>query len=218
MFLKSAILQSSHGFFTRENSTESAVLAALGAKQFATAKQVHGDVTLVLDKPTTAEADALVTNVKGLAIGVYTADCVPVLLEDRKSGVVGVAHAGWKGARFGIIGSVIRTMENMGAQEISAAIGPCIQQQSYEVSAEFIKVFLAEKPENNQFFERGKLAGKYQFNLPKYVESKLLKNGVTNIEILAEDTFSQPEKFCSYRRKTLENLTETGRQISAICL
>ena len=243
MLLKSDHLKSSHGFFTREGGFSSGeyaglncgfgsgderdivqrnrdtVLQNLGGKKLVTAYQIHSDITHVVsggeDK---LEGDALVTNKAGIAIGVLTADCTPILFEDNKAGVIGAAHAGWKGARFGIISSVIRAMQNLGAQNITAVVGPCIQATSYEVREDFAAVFASESPKNSEFFTKTEKDGHLMFNLPAYVEMKLRKNGIEHIEIIKEDTLTQPEKFYSFRRTTLAGKKDYGRQISAICL
>lgn len=242
MFLKADNLKSKHGFFTRDGGVSEGLYSSLNcglgsddnqesiirnrlfveakleANDLVTPYQTHSDVTGIIAKLTEIEADALVTKEPGLAIGVVTADCVPILLEDRDNGVIGAAHAGWKGARFGIISSVIRAMHNLGADKITAAIGPCISAQSYEVSEEFLRIFASESPENTVYFSQSVNEGHFMFDLPQYVEAKLRKNGVKNVLQMNEDTLTQPEKFYSYRRATKSNEPDYGRQISAICL
>ena len=242
MFLTAENIKAKHGFFTREGGVSEGLFASLNcgfssadnkehiirnrimvgdvmkADFLQTAHQTHSDVTGIISKPTEISADALVTKEKGLALGVLTADCVPVLLEDAEAGVIGAAHAGWKGARFGIISSVVRAMHNMGAAEIKAAIGPAIQQSSYEVDKDFFQIFATEDQSNNQFFDKSDNEGKLQFDIVGYVKMKLEKNGVNNIEVIAEDTYSQPEKFYSYRRAIHNKEADYGRQISVICL
>lgn len=243
MFLTASNIKSKHGFFTRNGGFSAGeykglncgfgsgedreivqknrdlVLEKLGGQKLVTAYQIHSDVAHVVNgSEDKLEGDALVTDKPGIALGVLAADCCPILFEDRKAGIIGAAHAGWKGARFGIIGSTIRTMQNMGAQDISAAVGPCIQQGSYEVSNDFAQVFATEGAYNAEFFSQSVKEGHFMFNLPAYIEMKLKKNGIENITVLAEDTLSQPARFYSYRRGTLEGKKEYGRQISAICM
>ncbi|PIR32735.1 MAG: polyphenol oxidase [Alphaproteobacteria bacterium CG11_big_fil_rev_8_21_14_0_20_44_7] len=243
MFLKSEIIKSKHGFFTRQGGGSKGIYEslncgagsdddaemvkmnrdivknALSAKSLITAYQTHSDICAVVNSPSQEiTADAMVTKVPGIALGVLTADCVPILLEDKKAGVIGVAHAGWKGARFGIIGSVIRGMENIGAVNIRAVIGPCIRKESYEVSKSFFEVFASETPENNKYFSSSDKEGHLMFDLVEYVGDKLSKHGVLKIDAIAEDTYSQADKFYSYRRATHNGDPDYGRQISVICL
>ncbi len=246
MFLKSKLIDVNHGFFTRNGGVSAGVYGSLncgpgsgddlknvehnrelvrkavGADELVTARQCHSDIAIVVNSKSEgegAEVDALVTNKKSLAVGVLTADCTPILLYDREAQVVAAVHAGWRGARFGVISSALRAMQNLGAENIVAAIGPCIHQDSYEVSEEFTQVFAAETGDNGKYFKRTpNKEGHYQFDLPSYVEFKLKKNGVAEVDNLNEDTLSQPKKFFSYRRNTLEGTKDYGRQISVICL
>lgn len=214
MFLKSDRLQSRHGFSTRL----AAEVTEFEGFPLVTAKQVHSDIAIIVNGKGDYQADALITDKPGVAIAVYTADCTPILLEDHKNGIVAAVHAGWRGARFGVIGSAIRAMQNMGATDISAVIGPCIHQNSYEVGPDFVSVFASETANNGKYFVRSVKDGHFMFDLPTYVEDKLKKNGVENYVNLNEDTLSQPEKFFSYRRGTISGVKETGRQFSVICL
>lgn len=242
MFLKADNINAKHGFFTREDGVSEGLFAGLNcglgssdnqehihrnrilvceavkADFLQTAYQTHSDVTGIISKPTEITADALVTKEKGLALGILTADCAPVLLQDAKAGIIGAAHAGWKGARFGIISSVVRAMQNMGATNISAAIGPAISQNSYEVEEDFFQVFASESPDNKVFFKKGSVDGKLQFDNIGYVMMKLRKNGVKDIVAMDEDTYNQPDRFYSFRRATHNGENDYGRQISVICL
>lgn len=242
MLLTAKNIQAKHGFFTREGGVSEGLFKGLncglgssdnpeyvirnrilvcekmGADFLQTTHQTHSDITAIINKPTEIAADALVTKEPGLALAILTADCVPILLEDREAGVIGAAHAGWKGARFGIVSSVIRAMYNMGATNISAAIGPAIQQHSYEVDEQFFNVFVTESPANNQFFTAGESEGKLLFDNVGYVKSKLEKKGLVDITIINEDTYTQPDKFYSYRRSCHKGEADYGRQISVICL
>lgn len=242
MFLKSDLIQTRHGFFTREGGESKGAYASLNCgfgsgdnektvarnrlviskqlrcDEILTARQTHSDVASVVNGPGEYQADALVTDKFGLALGVLTADCAPVLLYSENAAVIAAVHAGWRGARFGIIGSTVRAMQNLGATEINAIIGPCIQQDSYEVGPDFFHVFATEGTPSGQFFKASKKHGHYMFDLPGYVEMKLYKNGVRKVKILNEDTYSQNDKFYSYRRSTQAGEKEYGRQLSVICL
>jgi YfiH family protein len=162
-------------------------------------------------------ADALVTATPGLALAILAADCAPVLLADREAGVVGVAHAGWKGALGGVTDSAISLMETLGARRtrIAAAIGPCIARASYEVSADFFATFAKADPANERFFVDGN-PGHYQFDLEAYVANRLALAGLTRIETLGLDTYPQPERFYSCRRAAHRGEPDFGRQISII--
>lgn len=242
MFLKSDVISAKHGFFTRQGGVSTGdyaslncglgsgddiekvkqnraiVASTLHCPEVITVKQTHSDVAAIINGPADHEADALVTDKFGLPLAILTADCTPVLFYDERAAVIGAAHAGWRGARFGIIGSTIRAMQNLGAENINAVIGPCIQQQSYEVNEDFFKVMLTEAQANNKFFIKGEKPAHYMFDLPGYVEHKLRKHGVEKIDNLKQDTLTQPDKFFSYRRTTHEGKKDYGRQISVICL
>lgn len=168
------------------------------------------------DRP---QADALVTDRPGLLLAIVTADCAPVLLADREAGVIGAAHAGWKGAVGGVCEATLAAMEVLGArrERIAAAIGPCIAQASYEVDDGFRNRFLAEAPGNAGFFGAGR-PGHWQFSLESYVEARLRAAGAGLVEPLGLDTLSQEERFFSYRRATLRGEAAYGRQISLIGL
>jgi len=164
-------------------------------------------------------ADALVTDRPGLALGILTADCAPVLLADRAAGVVGAAHAGWKGAIGGVTDAAILAMEALGAkrERIAAAIGPCIARASYEVDDAFARRFEADDPANERFFAPGK-PGHHQFDLEAYVAHRLAAAGLTRIEALGLDTYADESRFYSYRRATHRGEPDYGRQIALIGL
>ncbi len=168
------------------------------------------------DRP---RADAMVTDRPGLLLGILTADCAPVLLADRDAGVIGAAHAGWKGALGGVTDRTIAAMERLGASasRIVAAIGPCIAQQSYEVDDGFREAFCARNVANAQFFAPGQ-EGHHQFDLEGYVAARLEAAGIAGIERLRLDTYTQPDRFFSYRRATHRGDAAYGRQISLIGL
>ncbi len=156
----------------------------LAPSALVTGKQVHGTETVVVEKPWPEDqaprADALVTRVPGMALGILTADCAPVLLADSEARVIGAAHAGWRGALEGVIESAVAAMEDLGASapRIRAAIGPCIARISYEVGPEFPAPFLAQDPANAAFFAPGARAGHFLFDLPGYTEKRLKALGL----------------------------------------
>jgi YfiH family protein len=213
-----------HGFSTREGATAADILPG-GA--LVRVKQVHSpDVKTVTadwrgDPP---EADAMVTDLPGLVLGIVTADCAPVLLADREAGVIGAAHAGWRGANRGVIANTVAAMAALGARpdKIVAAIGPCIAQASYEVDAPFREQF---ELEDAPFFRAGR-SGHWQFDLPGYVAARLEQAGVGWIESLNRDTYAEAGLFHSYRRAShrpgntgaTAGETSDGRQISLIAL
>lgn len=168
------------------------------------------------DRP---KADALVTNLPGLILGILTADCTPVLFADEKAGVIGAAHAGWKGALTGVIENTIGQMEVLGARrsQILAAIGPTIHQASYEVGLEFRDNFANKNPTFSDFFTPGISPEKLQFDLPSFVKSQLGISGIKNMWDSGIDTYASADHF-SYRRTTHKKEADYGRQVSAIML
>lgn len=162
-------------------------------------------------------ADALVTDRPGVVLAVLTADCAPVLLADRAAGVVGAAHAGWKGAVAGVTDRTIAAMISLGAQRgrIVAAVGPCIAAASYEVDEGFRTRFLGDRAENERFFAQGR-PGHWQFDLEGYVAARLDAAGIGAVERLGLDTYAQPERFYSFRRATHRGEASYGRQFSLI--
>lgn len=164
-------------------------------------------------------ADALVTDRPGLLLGILTADCAPILLADRDAGVIGAAHAGWRGALAGVAEATIAAMERLGARRanISAAVGPCIALASYEVDAAFRDRFLADDQANDRFFVSGP-AGKPHFDLAGYVLARLERGGIASPEALGRDTYADSDAFYSYRRSTHLGQADYGRQLSAIAL
>lgn len=183
--------------------------------------QVHGTVCAVAegawDEADRPEADALVTNRPYLLLGILTADCVPVLFADRHAGVVGAAHAGWKGALGGVTNSTLAAMERLGAERgrIVAAIGPCIGRKSYEVDAGFVTRFCADDPANERFFADGR-PGHAMFDIAGYVAARLADAGVTRIDMIGHDTCAMADDYFSYRRATLRGENGYGRQLSVI--
>jgi polyphenol oxidase len=165
------------------------------------------------------KGDAMVTNTPSVLLGISTADCVPVLFADRQAGVVGAAHSGWKGAIGGVNEATLTAMEALGADRgrTICAIGPCIAQKSYEVDDVFFRRFAEHDSANERFFGAGK-DGHHQFDIEGYVASRLAAAGISRIECLGQDTYSQPERFFSYRRTCHLGESDYGTQISLIGL
>jgi len=205
-----------------ENRRRAVDAVAPGAA-LVTVHQVHSADAIFADAPWPDDArpkvDAIVTDRAGLALGILTADCTPILFADRQAGVIGAAHAGWKGALAGVIESTIDLMERRGADRarIAAAIGPVIARKSYEVDEAFLRRFAEADPDNDRFFSPGR-EGHHQFDLEAYVLARLAAAGVTRAEALGLDTYSEPERFYSYRRATHRSEPDYGRQISLIAL
>jgi polyphenol oxidase len=200
-----------------------ATQAVLPGAQLVTLHQVHSPTVVEVVRPFADEArpqaDALVTRTPGLLLGILTADCGPILLADAEAGIIGAAHAGWKGAIGGVTDSVIAAMEGLGADRsrIAAAIGPCIARTSYEVDEAFLRRFDAHDPANERFFTPGR-EGHHQFDLEGYIVHRLASAGVAKVEALGLDTYSDAERFFSFRRSTHRNEPDYGRQISLIGL
>ncbi len=200
-----------------------AVEAVMPGARLATLHQVHSPDAITVTGPfpddARPHADALVTDTPGVLLGILTADCVPVLFADSQAGVVGAAHAGWRGAISGVTDRTIEAMIALGAQpdRIRCAIGPCIARSSYEVDGGFVAHFVADDPENERFFTDCR-AGHALFDLEGYVASRLARAGLRRVDMLEEDTYAQPEKFFSYRRSCHRGEPGYGRQISLIGL
>jgi YfiH family protein len=161
----------------------------------------------------------MVTDVPDLLLGILTADCAPVLFADHQAGVIGAAHAGWRGALGGVTDATISAMERRGARRdnIHAAVGPCIAQVSYEVDEQFRERFVAHDPANERFFIRLKQA-KPRFDLEAYVVHRLIAAGIGEVEALGLDTYADPDRFFSFRRSTHFGEADYGRQLSAIAI
>lgn len=242
-----------HGFFTRQGGVSKGIFAALNVGlgsgddpehvrenrrrataaldladgALVTAYQIHSAKVAVVEEPWQArrapKVDALVTRRRGLALGILTADCAPILFADVKAGVIGAAHAGWRGAISGILEATVEAMVKLGARpmRIVAAIGPCITQDSYEVGPEFPAPFVAEDPANGRYFRADRNdAGepRWRFDLPGYVADKLERLGLATVETLPYDTCADDRHFFSYRRACLRGETDYGRGLSAIAL
>ena len=196
----------------------------LSEDRLTTAYQVHSNRVAVVERPWRREdapqVDAMVTRQPGIALGILTADCVPLLLADAEAGVIGAAHAGWRGALDGIVGAVVRGMVDLGArrERIAAGIGPAIGARSYEVGPEFPAPFLAQASDNEDFFAASPRAGHFLFDIQGYVGRCLKAAGVDRVETLARDTCAEETLFFSYRRSCQRGEPDYGRGLSAISL
>ncbi len=200
------------------------VAAAVGVpdRNLVTVYQVHSPRALAVEAPFAGEppeADALVTTVPGLAIGVLTADCAPVLFADTTHRVIAAAHAGWKGALDGVLEATLATMQDLGARRdtIVAAVGPCIHQVSYEVGPEFHEMFLARDGGFGTYFHPGN-GDRWQFDLPGFVADRLARAGISQVDRIDADTLADETRFFSYRRTCHRGEPDYGRQVSAIAL
>lgn len=207
-----------------ENRARMATALGVSADRLLTPYQIHSPHVVVADEPWSREnrprADAIVTRVPRLAIGVSTADCGPLLLADSKAGVVGAAHAGWRGALTGVIEATIAAMERLGADRarISAALGPTIRQPNYEVGPEFVERFVTADPNNSRYFAPSQRTGHAMFDLTGYIAERVQRAGVEQFEDLGLCTYAEPDRFFSYRRTTLVGEPDYGRHINAIAL
>ncbi len=239
-----------HGFFTREGGVSQGLYASLNAgvgsdddaakvaenrarmaaalavkpSRFLTAYQIHSPDVAVAVEPwtqtTRPRADAIVTRVPGLAIGVSTADCGPILLADPQARVVGVAHAGWRGALSGVAEAAIAAMERLGAERtrIVAALGPMIRQPNYEVGSDLVERFLAADPDNARYFAPAGREGHALFDLAGFIAARLVRAGIAEVEDLGLCTYADAERFYSYRRSTHRAEPDYGRHVNAIAL
>jgi YfiH family protein len=206
----------------RENQSR-AVAAILPGASLALVHQVHSaGVVTVTDLWPLSErprGDAMVTDRPGILLGILTADCAPILFEDLETGVVGAAHAGWRGAFGGVAEATVAAMEKLGAhrERIRAAIGPCIAQPSYEVDEEFRARFLEQDAANERFFS-GFDGARPHFDLEAYVAARLTAAGIASVEALHLDTYADADRFFSFRRATHRDESAYGRQVSLIGL
>jgi len=197
-------------------------MAELGDGKLATLHQIHSPnvvtVTQAWDMGQGPQADAMATNVPGIALGILTADCAPVLFADTEARIIGAAHAGWKGAISGVIESTLEAMEKLGADRarIAAAIGPRISQKNYEVGPEFRARFLDADSANARFFIP--TPDHFHFDLEGYTAARLAAAGIGNIEPLSACTYARADDFFSFRRATHRKEGDYGRQVSAIML
>ena len=205
-----------------ENRRRAVAVLAPGT-ELTTVHQVHSAEVVVAERPwpqnERSRADAIVTDRPGLLLGILTADCAPVLFADEQAGIVGAAHAGWRGAIAGITDSTIAAMERLGARRdnIHAAVGPCIAQPSYEVDEAFRARFVEQDSDNERFFV-AKGAGKPHFDLEAYVVHRLIAAGIDEVEALNLDTYADAHRFYSYRRSIHRGEVDYGRQLSAIAV
>ncbi len=207
-----------------ENRARMATALAVAPERLVTAYQVHSPDVIVAETPWTAaerpRADAIVTRVPALAVGVTTADCGPILFADPQAGVVAAAHAGWRGALAGVVEATLAAMERLGAARgnVRAALGPMISQASYEVGPDLIARFAAEDRGSECFFAPAKRDGHALFDLPGYIAARLRRAGVRHVEDLGLCTYADPVRFYSFRRTTHHAEPDYGRHISAIAL
>ena len=204
-----------------ENRTR--VTARLGAQaQLCTLYQIHSADVVTLHEPTQGkiQADAMVTAMPGLALGILTADCAPVLFADAEAGVIGAAHAGWKGAVGGVLANTVQAMLHLGARKsrMTACIGPCIAQASYEVGPDLIEAVTRAHPTAKQYFQPTTRRGYALFDLQGFVEAQLHAAGLQDITRVAMDTYANEAQFFSFRRTTHRGELDYGRQISCIAL
>ncbi|HXG81637.1 MAG TPA: peptidoglycan editing factor PgeF [Sphingomicrobium sp.] len=206
-----------------ETNRRLAADAILPGAAIASVYQVHSPTAVIVTEAAPHDgrpkADALVTDRPGLLLGVVTADCAAVLLADKDAGVVGAAHAGWRGATAGVTDQAIAAMISLGArvERIAAAVGPCIARASYEVDQDFAERLLADDPDNERFLGDGP-SGKPHFDLEAYVVARLAAAGVRQIEATGLDTYALENRYYSYRRATHKGEATYGRQISLIGL
>jgi polyphenol oxidase len=187
-------------------------------------KQVHGIEIVTVEEPWPAgqgpAADGLVTSRSGIALGVITADCAPILMRDAQAGVIGAVHAGWRNAAAGVLEAAIAAMQALGAtrQGITAVIGPCIASDSYEVGPDLRDAVLPTMPDAANFFRPGRPPDRYWFDLPGYCLARLRAAGIDDAHALGVDTLADPDRFFSHRRRTLAGGGPIGHQLSAIAL
>lgn len=242
-----SLAKTRHGFFTRKGGASSGIFeglncgagssdqaevvqinrsrvaAAMGAEadQLVGVHQVHSAdvVTIAAATSEKPKADGLVTNVPGIVLSVLTADCQPVLFSDPDAQIIGAAHAGWRGAVDGVLEATLDAMEALGANRnnISAVIGPSISQQAYEVGPEFLDTFLIDDPNNARFFAGGD-GNKAHFDLPGFGLARLRAAGIGHAEWTRHCTYSDPERFFSYRRSVHRKEADYGRLISTITI
>lgn len=245
-FLTVDVLPVKHGFFTRNGGVTEGHLGPLncgssfdtkenilenqrrameafgrGFDKLSILKQIHSATVHVVNDsvlPRSLEGDAMVTRTPGMVLGILTADCVPILFADKDAGVIGAAHAGWKGAIGGVVESTVEAMKQLGANHIVASIGACIRQDSYEVGPEFVEQFLKADNGNARYFKDSPKPQHKLFDLPSYVKSRLEKAGISTIGDTGVDTRADEARFFSCRRAFLNKETGFGNGLSAITL
>jgi hypothetical protein len=239
-----------HGFFTRQGGVSGGLFQSLNCgfgsgdaaeavarnraiateqlglspDRLVTCYQVHGTTVVTVENPwprnAAPRADGLVASVPGIALGILTADCAPILFADAVANVIGAAHGGWRGALGGIVEATLDRMEALGAKRarIRAGIGPCIAQSSYEVGPEFPQQFIADDRASAAYFAPAVRTGHFLFDLPGYIEGRLARAGVAVVGRAANDTVAEDRRFFSYRRACLRGEPAYGRALSAIAL
>jgi YfiH family protein len=237
-----------HGFFTRKGGISKGIYDSLNcgfgsddnkiavgenrarvakhleAAHLLTVHQIHSADVVTVTEPwlpdSAPKADGLVTKIPGIALGVLAADCAPLLFADSAAGVIGAAHAGWRGAFGGVAARTVEAMVALGAKRatIRCAIGPCIGPASYEVSLDFMNTFIDADENNVEFFIPAEREGHAMFDLPGYLVKQIGKLRIGGVEWVEADTLPDTNRFFSYRRVTLAGGGDYGRQISAICL
>jgi polyphenol oxidase len=249
MIISPALLPLKHAFFTREGGVSKGLYASLNGglgswddksdvienrrlmatymgvapERFLSLHQIHSPLVITATAPWSVEerpeADSMVTREPGLALAIATADCGPVLFADQQAGVIGAAHAGWKGAFGGVLEATIEAMEHLGAarKNITAVLGPTISAKAYEVGPEFVERLLSEKADHAQFFKAGQ-NDRSHFDLPAFIRYRLGAMDLGTIDDVKECTLSDEKRFYSYRRATLQGKQDYGRLISAIVL
>jgi polyphenol oxidase len=245
--ITSGLIATRHGFFTRKGGASSGIFAGLncgnGSSDMAEAVQINRTrvadamgvdsdhllsvhqihsaevIAVTSPMPVRPQVDAMVTATPGLALGILTADCQPVLFHDARAGVIGAAHAGWRGTKDGVLQATVAAMEGLGADRgnIHAVIGPCISQAAYEVGPEFLQGFLDDDPANAGYFASGK-GDRALFNLPAFGLAQLRSAGVGQAEWTGHCTYTDAERFFSFRRTTHLGEADYGRLISVIRL
>jgi polyphenol oxidase len=239
-----------HGFFTREGGSSTGLFSSLNCgfgsgddleavarnralvagaigvapDKLLTVYQEHSPKVITVSQPWRREAapvaDAMVTREPGIALGTLTADCAPVIFADGRHGIVGIAHAGWKGALSGVTDATLRAMEDLGADRtaIAAVIGPTISAAAYEVGPEFHRRFLDAEPANETFFRPAARPQHFMFDLPGYIMARLRRSGIASASDLGLCTYADERRFFSYRRATHRSQTHYGRLISAVAI
>lgn len=248
MLLTTDSLRAPHGFFTRQGGVSAGAyaslncglstgddrdavienrvraLGAVGGGMLVGLMQVHGTDVVEVTEPwqpgAGPQADAMITRRPGVALGIVTADCAPILLADVDAGVVGAAHAGWRGAVAGVIEATATAMIGLGArpETISACVGPCIGQPSYEVGSDVYEAVVSHDMDHAEFLATGRREGRWQFDLAGYCAARLAGIGVRNVATIAADTAADEARFFSHRRRTLGGGGPIGHQISIIAL
>jgi hypothetical protein len=207
-----------------ENRARMAAALGVALDRLLTTYQIHSPAVIVAEAPWSPQdrprADAMVTRVPKLALGVSTADCGPLLFADENARVIGAAHAGWRGASTGVIEATVDAMEKLGAKRgnISAALGPTIRQANYEVGPEFVANLTTADPDNARFFALSTKAGHAMFDLTGYIAARIQRAGIVQFEDLGLCNYADPERFFSFRRMTHRGEADYGRHVNAIVL